>query len=42
MNDAEIRLSKILSKLDISLKTAIDFLKSKGLVVVSNPNLKID
>ncbi|MDD2673922.1 MAG: putative DNA binding domain-containing protein [Flavobacterium sp.] len=42
MNDAEIRLSKILRKLDISLKTAIDFLKSKGLVVVSNPNLKIN
>jgi hypothetical protein len=42
MNDAEIRLSKILRKLDISLKTAIDFLKSKGIVVVSNPNLKIN
>lgn len=42
MNDAEIRLSKILRRLDISLKTAIDFLKSQGLVVVSNPNLKIN
>ncbi|MDI6050964.1 ATP-binding protein [Flavobacterium sp. XS2P24] len=42
MNDAEIRLSKILRKLDISLKTAIDFLKSKGIVMVSNPNLKIN
>lgn len=42
MNGTEIRLSKILRKLDISLKIAIGFLKSKGILVVSNPNVKIN
>lgn len=38
----EIRLSKVLKELNISIDRAVDFLEAKGKTVVKNPNSKID
>lgn len=41
MKNTEIRLSKVLRKLEITLKRAVDFLKLKGIMVEQNPNTRI-
>ncbi len=41
MNEDSIRLIKVLRKIDISLKRAIEFLNSKNIIVEENPNSKI-
>ncbi len=42
MSDEKIiRISKVLSELNISFSTAFDCLKSKGVVIDANPNVKI-
>ncbi len=38
----EIRLSKVLKELNISIDRAVDFLEAKGKTVEKNPNSKID
>ena len=38
----EIRLSKVLKELNISIDRAVDFLEAKGQTVEKNPNSKID
>lgn len=42
MAEPVIRINKVLRELNISLKTACDFLKSKNIIIVPNPNTKID
>nr|WP_315218427.1 hypothetical protein [uncultured Flavobacterium sp.] len=37
-----IRISKVLRELNISLKTAVDFLKRKNITIIENPNSKVD
>ena len=36
-----IRINKVLRELNISLESAVDYLKDKGIVIESNPNTKI-
>lgn len=42
MSEHVIRLNKVLRELNISLYTACDFLKRRNIIVVANPNTKID
>jgi translation initiation factor IF-2 len=41
MKEENIRINKILRKLDISLKRAVDFLNSKNIHVQESPNAKV-
>lgn len=42
MSDRPIRLSKAASELNVGLPTLIEFLASKGIIIDSNPNSKLD
>ncbi|SHM22678.1 AlbA family DNA-binding domain-containing protein [Flavobacterium xinjiangense] len=42
MSEHVIRLNKVLRELNISLYTACDFLKRRNIIIVANPNTKID
>ena len=41
MSEGNIRISKVLRELNISLERAVDYLKDKGIAIVANPNTKI-
>ena len=38
MSDNNVRINKVLRELNISLKTACDFLKSKNIIKQENPH----
>ena len=42
MAEPTIRINKVLRELNISLERAVDFLKSKNIRIIANPNTKID
>jgi len=42
MSDKPIRLGKAASELNVGLPTLIEFLATKGIVIDSNPNSKLD
>ena len=41
MSEGNIRINKVLRELNISLERAVDYLKSKGIVIENNSNTKI-
>jgi hypothetical protein len=42
MDEPTIRINKVLRDLNISLEKAVNFLKSKNIGIIANPNTKID